>query len=192
MEKSMNRVDEYKLNAKKAYEFACGLREVITGKSKTRRIYGKKPGRPTFKPSKINELSSEEQKIFVQGAEYAYRYSVKLVGKRLDQQVEEDLLNKVESPEDIKFAIEYCKFFNLALPTSLHNRILMQTAMPIDKSNMRWSDRYAIEKSERKQKKYLKELNQHKKSFAMMLNGIIKENKLSERDTIGDLLKLIN
>lgn len=182
-----NRVVKYNLNAKKAYEFAGGFREVIPGKDRTKRIYGNKSGRPSYNSSKIKELNAEEQLVFLEKIEYGYRYSVKLINKRLDSSVEDKFLQKAESAEDIKYVLEYCKHFELAIPTSLHNRILMQTAMPTDKSGMRWKDRYEIEKSERKQKRYLKTFQEQKKSFKIILSGIMRENNLTENNTIKEL-----
>lgn len=186
-----NRVIAYNLNAKKAYEYAGGFREVIPGKNRTRRVYGKKPGKPTYDPSKIKPLSAEEQEVFLQSAEYGYRYS-KLVNCRLDSNVETKFLEKAETHEDIKYAIEYCKNFDILIPTSLHNKIIMHTAVPADKSGLRFSERYKIGVSERKQKRYLKKYQEQKKSFKVVLEGIMKENNLQENNTIKDLMNSIN
>jgi len=184
-----NRVEKYKLNAKKAFEFAGGFREVIPGRDRTRRIYGKKAGRPEY--TKKIELNSEEQLVLLLDLEYAYRYSVKLMGKRLAEEVEEKFLSQAETVLDVKYAIEYCNRFEIALPSCLHNRILMHSAVPVDKKGMAWRERYQIERSERRQKKYLVKFQEQRKSFKIILEGIIKENNLHESNTIKDLLDSI-
>lgn len=183
-----NRVEKYKLDAKKAYEFAAGLREIIPGKDRTRRVYGSKAGRPSYESNKRNELSAEEQKIFVNDAEYAFRYAVKLMGRKLDSEVESDFLNATHDSKQIKYAIEYCNFFGIALPSSLHNRILMESAVPTNKDGMTWRERYELQKSERKQKKYLQKFQGQKKDFKIILEGLMKNNNLTELNTIKELI----
>lgn len=184
-----NRVEKYKLNAKKAFEFAAGFREVISGKDRTRRIYGSKAGRPSYESNKKTELSSEEQKVFINDAEYAYRYSVKLMNRRLDLEVENDVLRLASTTEQIKYAIEYCNHFGVALPSALHNRILMESAVPQNKDDLRWKDRWKLQRAERKQKKYLEKFQSQKKDFKIILEGLMKNNNLTEANTIKELIE---
>jgi hypothetical protein len=186
MEKTMeNRVEKYKLNAKKAYEFAAGLRIENADKNKTKRVYGKKPGRPSL--SLINKLSADEQKVFIENCEFGFRYA-KLSNSRLEKEVEYELLSSVSGVK-IKWAIEYCNLFEISLPSCLHNKILMQTVLPEGKNNLNWRERYQSGVVERKQKKYLKLFQDQKKSFKIYLEGLMKNNNLTEDNTIKELIE---
>lgn len=187
-----NRAEKYSFNAKKAYEFAAGLREIIPGKNRTRKILIRKSrGRPPTSSAKeqveIRELNNEEQLALLSDLQYAYKYSTKLMKKRLCAEVEDKFLSSVESPADIRYAIDYCNFFEIAMPTSLHNRVLMQTAIPVEKNGLSWREKMVIRRSERKQYKYLEQAKQQKKSFKIILEGLLKENNLTEDNAIKDL-----
>ncbi len=188
-----NRVEKYNLNAKKAFEFAAGLRIVITGKNRTKRIYGKYRGRPKESKVKLeNELTPEEQKALISTPEYAYRYSVKLANKRLPEEVENEFFSTVNSEIDVKYAIDYCSHFDIALPVCLHNRVLIQSAIPSNKDGLRFMERYKIERAERKQKKYLQKFQEHKNGFKIILTGVMRDNNLTEENSIKDLLQSFN
>lgn len=181
-----NRVEKYKLNAKKAYEFAAGLRIEIPSKNRTKRVYKKSsPGRPSL--SLVNELSPIEQKIFIENSEFGLKYA-KLSKSRLDKEVENQLLSSVAGAKNTKYAIEYCNLFEIALPYCLHNKILMQTIVPEKKDNLSWRERYEVGAAERKQKKYLKLFQDQKKSFKIYLEGLMKNNNLTENNTIKELI----
>jgi len=188
----INKIEKYKLNAKKAYEFAAGFR-VVNGENKTKRVHRKKcAGRPSCRNGTghalHNELNSEEQKVFLGNCEYGFRYSLSLSKSRLAEDVEKALFEQVKTPKEIKYAIEYCNTFEISMPTCLHNKILMQTVIPAQTDGLNWKARYEVKSAERKQKKYLEKFQNQKKSFKIYLEGLMKNNNLCDSNTIKELI----
>lgn len=177
----MSVVKKYKLDAKKAFEFARGNR-VIVSDYRTRSL------RRSESAAKI-ELSNEDQEIFLTDYYYAYRYA-KHFKKRLCEQVEEKFFQNASNELDVKYCIDYCAIFDMVLPENLLNRTLMQSAVPSSIEGMNRLERRNLRIAQRKQKRYLSEFQEKKKNFKILLERIIKDNNLSENHTIKDLMEV--
>lgn len=181
----INRVEKFRLNAKRAFEYAAGEREEIKGKNKTIKTI-------RYSRTLKNELNEEEQKVFQNNPEYAYKYSVVLSKKRLCSQVENKFLEDANTNQEIKYAIKYCNFFNIALPICLHNKILLQAAMPADSQGLTYYQKVQKRIAEKARKKYLIKFQQQKKDFLIFLDGLVKNNNLNENSTIKDIITLLD
>jgi hypothetical protein len=89
--------------------------------------------------------------------------------------------------------IRYCNYFNIAIPVNLHNKILLESAFHKDNKELSYSQRIIIKREEKTRQKYLKKFQEQKKDFILILNGIIRDNKLDiEHTTLSKLLELLH
>jgi|694.fasta_scaffold63297_11 hypothetical protein len=183
----MNRILKYNLNAKNAYEFARG--SLVThpkNPNKLVYIYKRDKNGYCFKTlsreCKPKELTDEEQKIFIDNSEWAYKYAWRL-NKRLCKEVEDNFFSIV-TEENLPRVLYYCKIFNLSVPESFHNFATMSAAT-LNDSNL--DKKQKIKK--RKSKRYIGEFQKNKDIAKRLINLFIANEWISEDETVKQLLE---
>lgn len=187
----MNRVEKFKLNAAKAYEFARGV--LVEKNDKLVYIYARATHALTggtrylnldlaHKPIKRKKLNPTEQKVFIGSPTYAYKYAWKFK-ERLTKEVEHDFLNTI-TETNLPLVLNYCKMFGLTVPESFHNFAIITAAMPS-------KDEESLKRM-RKSKRYLSNIDKNKKAAKEIINLFIANGWVKEEESVKDLLEKLN
>ena len=188
MKTKINRIELYDLDAKKAYEYARGAL-VVDPNNPSKLVYIYKRVMKNGKWSWVNSnhamtkkyFSDEEQKVFIDAPEFAYKYAWKL-NSRLCKEVEDNFFSMV-TEQNLPRVLYYCKIFKLTVPECFHNFATMSAA---NLNNA--SDR--VQKTRlRKSKRYIRDFERNKKITKSTLESYIANGWMSENNTIKDVLE---
>jgi len=182
----MNRVEKFKLNAKKAYDFARGALVVKNG-DKLVYCYQRIPGKgylfKNYNPEQHKrKLTSQEQKVFISNLIYAYKYAWKLK-ERLAPEVEDVFLNTL-TEENLPYVLNYCKIFKLPVPENFHNFAIMTAAIEMPGA--------VSKKRSKRSKRYLSNLDKNKKIAKDAIDLFIANGFAKEEDSLKDLLERLS
>ena len=135
MKTKINRIQLHNLDAKKAYEYARGAlvnhpsnpsklvyiyKRVKVGANGKGNGYAWAVGDRAMSPKK---LSDEEQKVFLNNPEFAYKYAWKL-NTRLCKEVEDNFFSIVNE-HNLPRVLYYCKIFKIPVPECLQQCLLL-------------------------------------------------------------------
>lgn len=192
MKTKINRIQLHNLDAKKAYEYARGAlvnhpsnpsklvyiyKRVKVGANGKGNGYAWAVGDRAMSPKK---LSDEEQKVFLNNPEFAYKYAWKL-NTRLCKEVEDNFFSIVNE-HNLPRVLYYCKIFKIPVPECFHNFATMSAA---GLSNS--PDKIQKIRS-RKSKRYIRDFERNKKITKSTLQLYLANGWLSESDSLKEVI----
>jgi hypothetical protein len=181
----MNRIQKYKLNARNAYEFACG--RLVEDLKSNKLIYIYKRNKQGYVLSgknrtiSLKELSEDEQKIFINSPEWGYKYAWKFK-KRLFKEVENNFLSII-TKENLPRVLYYCKIFKMSVPETFHNFAIMSAAINTSPNDSK------SKIQEKKSKRYIRDFERNKIITKNTIALFIANEWINERDTIKEALE---